>query len=213
MLLMPLLVLVGVAAASSNISKVYVVFSNHLDIGFTENRNGSTSGAVVSDYFFKHFPAAIATAEQARAKGSRPYKWMTQAWLVAAYRNCNSTKINRYGPGFPSDVLCPSPAELAAFEAAVRRGDIGWHAFPFNAEPELFTPELFDAALNLTFEQDSWAGHAPRRTLSQRDVPGMTRAAIPLLRKRGVAAISVGENSQVAPSAVPPFSGSESSAA
>ena len=87
----------------------------------------------------------------------------------------------------------------------VRFADIGWHAFPFNAEPELFTPALFDAALNLTFAEDRHFGHPPRRTLSQRDVPGLTRAAIPLLVRRGVTAVSVGENSQVAPSAVPPI--------
>ena len=33
-------------SSSSNISKVYVVFSNHLDIGYTMNINGSTSAAV-----------------------------------------------------------------------------------------------------------------------------------------------------------------------
>lgn len=65
--------------------------------------------------------------------------------------------------------------------------------------------ELFDAALNLTFAQDDHFGHPRRRTLSQRDVPGLTRNAIPLLARRGVAAVSVGENSQIAPSAVPPI--------
>ena len=130
---------------------------------------------------------------------------MTQSWLVSAYRHCNTTKVNTRGPGLPSDVVCPNATALAAFEAAVRRNDIVWHAFPFNAEPELFTPALFDAALNLTFAEDAHFGHAPRRTLSQRDVPGLTRAAIPLLARRGVKAVSVGENSQVAPSAVPPI--------
>lgn len=190
--------------SSAHIKKVYIVFSNHFDCGYTLNVNGSTSGAVINQYFHHHFPAAIVTANEARAKGGKPYKWMTQSWLVAAYRNCPATKVNRRGPSFPSDVVCPSPAAVQAFEAAVRRGDIVWHAFPFNGEPELFTPELFDAALNLTFEQDAYFGHAKRRTLSQRDVPGLTRAAIPLLVARGVEGVSVGENSQVAPSAVPP---------
>jgi len=188
-----------------NISQVYVLFSNHLDIGYTANRAGSSSGAVVDDYFNIHIPKAIATANHARERGGVPYKWMTHSWLVSAYRNCNSTKINRQGPAFPSDVTCPSDAALAVFEAAVRRGDISWHAFPFNGEPELFTPELFDAALNLTFEQDALSHHAPRRTLSLRDVPGLTRNSVPLLAKRGISAISVGENSQVAPSALPPI--------
>ena len=195
----------SVTASVESIRKVYVLFSNHLDIGYTMNVNGSTSGAVVNEYFTQHFPAAVAVAAEARAKGARPYKWMTQSWLVSAYRNCAQTNINMHGPGFPSELHCPNATALAAFEAAVRLGDISWHAFPFNAEPELFTPELFDSALNLTFEEDAHFGHPRRRTLSQRDVPGLTRAAIPLLARRGVVAVSVGENSQVAPSAVPPI--------
>eukprot|EP00966_Prymnesium_polylepis_P237660 5496781-Prymnesium_polylepis.1 len=108
-----LLLLPAVVASSPSadkITKVFVVFSNHLDVGYTDNRNGSTSGAVVSDYFHKHFPAAIKTGQEARERG-RPYRWMTHSWLVAAYRNCNTTKINTRGPLFPSDVACPSPAE------------------------------------------------------------------------------------------------------
>lgn len=193
-LIWSLLTLANPNNISDNISKVYVLFSNHLDIGCTENSNGSTSGAVclfnvplpralqrtapscnwqvVNEYFSQHFPAAIVTVQRARDQGKIPYRWMTHSWLATAYRNCNNTKINTRGPGFPSDVTCPTPAAVASFEAAARRGDISWHAFPFNAEPELFTPELFDAALNLTFEQDAAVGHAPRRTLSQRDVPG-----------------------------------------
>jgi hypothetical protein len=31
------------------------------------------------------------------------------------------------------------------------QGDIGWHAFPFNGEPETYDTSLFSAALNLTF--------------------------------------------------------------
>jgi hypothetical protein len=45
---------------------------------------------------------------------------------------------------------------------------------------------LFDAALNLTFTEDRHFGHPKRMTLSQRDVPGLTRAVIPLLSRAGV---------------------------
>jgi hypothetical protein len=193
------------ACSEDAIRKVFVVFSNHLDIGYTENRNGSSAAAVVNDYFSKHIPKAIETSEKARAQGARPYRWMTHSWIIDAFRFCNDTRMNIQGPTFPSDLTCPSDAALARLEAAARRGDIGWHAFPFNGEPELFTPALFDAALNLTFRQDAHFGRPSRRTLSQRDVPGLTRASIPLLRRRGVTAISVGENSQCAPLSVPPI--------
>lgn len=194
----------GTVAADDPIRKVYVLFSNHLDIGYTLNSNGSTSGAVVNQYFQSHFPKAIAVAAEARAKGAHPYKWMTQSWLVSAYRHCEQTAISMRSHS-PSELQCPNASTLAAFEDAVRLGSISWHAFPFNAEPELFTPELFDAALNLTFAEDDYFGHPRRQTLSQRDVPGLTRAVIPLLARRGVVALSIGENSQVAPLAVPPI--------
>ena len=57
--------------------------------------------------------------------------------------------VNLKGPGFPSDLQCPNATQLSDFEAAARRGDITWHAFPFNAEPEMISdPFLFDSALN-----------------------------------------------------------------
>ena len=46
-------------------------------------------------------------------------------------------------------------------------------------------------------------GHPHRMTYSQRDVPGLTRAAIPLLSKYGVKGVTVGENGACAPVNVP----------
>ena len=112
--------------------------------------------------------------------------------------------MNRFGgPG--NDLACPNASQLAAFERVVRLGDIGWHAFPFNAEPELYDPGLFQAALDLTFAEDDHYNHPHRMTLSQRDVPGLTRAAIPLLAASGVKAVSVGENRDLKPVNVPPI--------
>ena len=36
------------AAGSGEIKDVYVVWSNHLDIGYTDNINGSSAGAVIN---------------------------------------------------------------------------------------------------------------------------------------------------------------------
>ena len=192
------------AVQTARIDKVYVVFSNHLDVGYTLNRNGSSAGAVINEYFHSHFPKAIATGRQARAAGWQ-YRWMTQSWLVSAFRHCGSTRVNVHGPGHKTDVICPNASAVAAFEEAVRSGDIVWHALPFNAEPELVSKEVFEAMLNLTFAEDADAGHLRRRSMSQRDVPGLTRAAVPLLAAAGVGLISVGENSQCAPVNVPPI--------
>jgi hypothetical protein len=78
---------------------------------------------------------------------------MTQAWLVNAYRNCNATKVNIHGPADKSDIVCPTPDALGAFEEAVTLGYINWHALPFNAEPEMFSVTMFDTALNMTFAE------------------------------------------------------------
>jgi hypothetical protein len=197
--------LVTSLASAVEVKKAFIVFSNHFDMGYTDNDDGSCAGAVINRYFQDHFPKAMKTAQEARQKGKFEYRWMTQSWLVNTYRHCAETKVNIKGPDFPSDLICPNATELADFIAAVKRKDIGWHAFPFNAEPEVYTPELFDAGLNMTFGEDAFFGHAPRKTLSLRDVPGLTRAAIPLLARRNVSGVSVGENSQCAPVNVPPI--------
>lgn len=133
------------------------------------------------------------------------YRWMTQSWLVSMYRHCQDSVLNILGPGHPTDLVCPNASALASFEAAVRRGDITWHAFPHNAEPELYDREFFTRGLQITFEEDAYYDHPRRRTLSQRDVPGLTRAAIPVLAAQGVRAVTVGENGACAPVNVPPI--------
>jgi hypothetical protein len=50
-----------------------------------------------------------------------------------------------------------------------------------------------------------WNVVRKRMTYSQRDVPGLTRAAIPLLAKAGVKGVTVGENGACAPVNVPPI--------
>jgi hypothetical protein len=93
-------------------------------------------------------------------------------------------------------LYCKLAATLLIAVAA-GQGDIGWHAFPFNGEPEIYDASLFSAALNLTFDEDDFYGLAHKITYSQRDVPGLTRGAIPVLAKAGVKGVSVGENPSV----------------
>ena len=58
----------------------------------------------------------------------------------------------------------------------------------------MYSPEFFEVAINFTHKLDDRFGKPHRSTYSQRDVQGLTRAALPLLNKLGVNAISVGEN-------------------
>ena len=159
-----LLTVLGTALCSArttsvkdNITSVYVVWSNHFDQGYTINSNGSCAGQVINQYFTQHFPKAIETARQAAALPNDPfvYKWTTQSWLINAYRRCNETVVNIDGPGVPSVLVCPTAAQLTEFDAAIRNGTITWHAFPFNAEMEMFDISMAEAALNLTFAEEN----------------------------------------------------------
>lgn len=42
----------------------------------------------------------------------------------------------------------------------------------------MYDESMFLTGLNLTFTEDEYYGHAHRMTLSQRDVPGLTRAGV-----------------------------------
>eukprot|EP01052_Picozoa_sp_SAG31_P025249 SAG31_NODE_2203_length_6199_cov_6.619836_2_plen_108_part_00 len=59
---------------------------------------------------------------------------------------------------------------------------------------EIMDPALIQAGIQLTHDLDARFGLAAKRTLSQRDVPGMTRSIIPIIREMGVDSITVGAN-------------------
>ena len=54
-----------------------------------------------------------------------------------------------------------------AFLDGVARGDIFWHALPFNAELELMDASLLAANVQLTHEIDASLGLPPKITMSQ----------------------------------------------
>ena len=57
---------------------------------------------------------------------------------------------------------------------------------------ELYDADLLGFAVDLGHSLDRQFGLPPKITASQRDVPGLTRAAVPILADRGVKAISGG---------------------
>mmetsp|Transcript_35724 Transcript_35724/g.93375 ORF Transcript_35724/g.93375 Transcript_35724/m.93375 type:complete len:832 (-) Transcript_35724:153-2648(-) len=180
----------------ADIEVVHVINSCHLDIGFADSSVG-----IVNRYFDHHFPLAIQVGQELRAQyaGQRTVpnrlNFMFQSWVVSMYLDCPA------GMGFH----CPNTAQITAFEAAVAAGDITWHAFPHNAELEMMDPSLIEAGLALTWALDTRFNLPRKQTLSQRDVPGMTRALVPLLSKAGVTAISIGANDGSTPPSVPKF--------
>lgn len=172
------------------IDRVHVVFSCHLDVGYA-----ALIADIVNEWFDLYFPQAIATANAMRAGGGEDrFKFMTHSWLVSMYLDCP------VGLGFH----CPNASAVNDFVAAVKRGDIYWHAYGFNSEPEGYPDSsLFEFGVQLTHALDEKFSLKRKTTLSQRDVPGMTRGVIPILAKHGVNAISIGVNGGCAPPAVP----------
>jgi hypothetical protein len=98
---------------------------------------------------------------------------------------------------------CPDAEAQSFVKQALVDGDLVMNAFPHNSQPETMTPELFVAAVQMSRDISSRLSIPPPATLSQRDVPGLSRAAIPLLRSTGVSGISVGVNGASLPPSVP----------
>lgn len=111
-------------------------------------------------------------------------RFTMQAWYLSLYLDCP--------PGL--GLNCPSDDDKAALRAAIAAGDITWHAFPHNAELEAGNAAVIAAGLRMTHALDASLGLPPKTVLSQRDVPGLSRAMIPLLKKAGIHAVSVGVN-------------------
>ena len=102
-----------------------------------------------------YFDSAPRLSQALRDKGSgASYKFLAHAWLVGLFVECTPTF-----PHLPLEGLdCPSPQRLEAFDRAVKRGDIVWHAFPFDAQPEVYGQEMFTWGINLTHTIDARYG-------------------------------------------------------
>ena len=194
LILLVLLSLQGVYCRSkqdANITTVYLISSCHLDVGFA-----NTAQNIVNEYFDKYFPDAVRIAKELRDLGAEErLVFTTHSYLVYLYLNCPvSPKLGLH---------CPSQEQLQDFTDAVKRGDIVWHAFPFNAQMEFFNEALADFGFQMTHKLDEMFGRNATITMSQRDVPGTTRSIIPIMQKNGVQAITVGVNTATMPPAVP----------
>ena len=189
---MLLSVLVAVLA-DTPITVVHVINSCHLDIGFADSAAG-----IINRYFDHHLPeaASVGAALAAGVEGYTDHKlnFMFQSWVLDLFFDCPPNL----------GVNCPSATAQAAVKDAIDHGHITWHAFPFNAQFEVMGVEMIEAGLELTRALDRRFGVGNKTTLSQRDVPGMTRAMIPILEANGVTAISIGANDGSSPPQLPP---------
>lgn len=161
---------------------VHLIFKTHLDIGFTDY-----ASSVVQTYFQHFIPQAVALAQRTRQQeeGLR-FRWTTGAWLIYQY------------------LEQAAPAQRQAMEQAITAGDILWHALPFTTHTELMDESLFRFGLGYSQRLDQRFG---RTTIAAKmtDVPGHTRAMVPLLAEAGIRLLHIGVNEASSVPDVPPL--------
>lgn len=159
---------------------IHLIFKTHLDLGFTDY-----AANVIETYFNQFIPQAVELARRTRERGSYRFRWTTGAWLIHEYLERASSDARR------------------ALEQAVAAGDILWHALPFTTHTELMDESLFRFGLSYSQKLDRRLG---KQTIAAKmtDVPGHTRAMVPLLAEAGIRLLHIGVNPASSVPDVPP---------
>lgn len=158
--------------------EILVIFKTHLDLGYTD-----LAANVERRYMEEFIPHALDLAEA--MKGSEEnFVWTTGSWLISRY-------------------LEKSP-DAARMEHAINEHLISWHALPFTMHVEMADSNLYEYGLSISKKLDERFG---RKTIAAKstDVPGFTKAAVPLLAKAGVKFVHIGVNGVSAMPEVPPI--------
>ena len=160
--------------------KLFVLYKTHLDIGFTDLAKN-----IVELYLGEYIPSAINTAIALNEGGEKKFVWQTGSWILDEYLKSVSGK------------------ELERAEYAIANDFVSWHALPFTAHTELFTPELLEYAIGISKGLDE---KYSKRTIAAKatDVPGMTKAMIKPLVRAGVKFLHIGVNPASCLPDVPP---------
>ncbi|NCA68121.1 MAG: DUF5054 domain-containing protein, partial [Clostridia bacterium] len=159
--------------------KVIIVSKTHLDLGFTDY------ASVIREKYLNDFiPAAIEIASAVNDNIHKRFVWTTGSWLL------------NQALSFGSDELKVSLA------AALKRGDIVAHAYPFTTHTELLDSDTLEYGLSLIDNIDKVSGI---KTISAKmtDVPGHTSALVPYLAKKGIKLLHIGVNGASAVPDVP----------
>lgn len=159
--------------------KIYVVSKTHLDLGFTDYAE-----TIRRKYIDEYIPSAVSLAEQVNTKDSKRFIWTTGSWIIKEALN-DSSEENR-----------------KKLVGALKDGHIVPHAMPFTTHSEVFDEDTFDFGLSIVDEIDEIRG---RKTIAAKmtDVPGHTKAIVPLLQKRGIKLLHIGVNGASAVPEVP----------
>ncbi len=159
--------------------KLIVVSKTHLDLGFTDYAE-----VIHRKYLEEFIPQAVELAEKVNTAENKNFIWTTGSWLIKeALENSDADK-------------------KASLIQALKDGNIVPHALPFTTHSELFDSDTFDFGLSIVDGIDEIRGV---KTVSAKmtDVPGHTKAIVPLLAKHGVKLLHIGVNGVSAVPEVP----------
>ena len=183
------------------LKNVHVVFMNHLDVGY--DGIGSATGFVnnvLNKYFTEYFPRAIKLAHLMNdIESDVGFIYTTHPWLLILYLNCpaNFTLTD-------IELDCPNDEDVNLMVDALKKGYIACHAGPMNMQIEFMNSYIFQMVFEMIADfNEKYQCYS--QVLSQRDVPGMTAAVIPVLLRNKIKAVSVGVNPFSAPPSVPPL--------
>lgn len=159
--------------------KIFVVSKTHLDLGFTDYAEN-----IRRKYIDDYIPSAVSLAEEVNTNGKKKFIWTTGSWIIKEALN-DSDEVKKKN-----------------LIKALREGNIVPHAMPFTTHSELFDYDTFDFGLSIVDEIDEIRG---RKTVSAKmtDVPGHTKAIVPLLQKHGIKLLHIGVNGASAVPEVP----------
>ncbi len=153
------------------VKRIHVVFKTHLDVGYTDLARN-----VLERYFLQFIPQAMGLARRLREEDSEARMvWTTGAWLIDAFLEQGM------------------PMSRRLMEEAIACGDVAWHALPMTFHSELVEASHFRAGLQISKRLDARFG---KKTIAAKmtDVPGHTRAIVPLLHEAGIEFLHIGVN-------------------
>lgn len=159
--------------------KVIVVSKTHLDLGFTDYAEN-----IRRKYLEDFIPGAIELAKKVNVNGQKNFVWTTGSWII-------KEALEQSDEGRRDELV-----------RAIKQGDIAAHGLPFTTHTELFDKDTFDFGLSIVDGIDAIRG---QKTVAAKmtDVPGHTRAIVPLLAKHGIKFLHIGVNGVSAMPEVP----------
>lgn len=169
---------------ASEVHTVHVVFSHHLDIGLNEGVRYAAFCAgfatkIIQEYFDTYIPRAIRVASDLRDDDDYRYAYTIHAWIASLYVDCVAWEIPDGCPHNPGKLICPTEAEVGAFDDAVRRGDLLWADSPMNVNPSVVgEPGMFEALFGIAGDlNERYNITKAARVWSNVDVPGFARSS------------------------------------